>query len=59
MEKNLKSNKGRMRYQKPLIEQVELKPEEAVLTACKEINKNPGPGTVCKSGGPACQRLGS
>ncbi len=59
MEKNLKSIKGKKPYQKPLIEQIELKPEEAVLTACKAVNNNPGPGTVCKSGGPACQRLGS
>lgn len=59
MEKNLKSIKGKKLYKKPLIEHVELKPEEAVLTGCKEVNNNPGPTGVCKSGGPACQRLGS
>ena len=62
MEKNLKNN-GRKPYQKPLIEQVELKPEEAVLTGCKVNINDPGQaepvGTICGTGGKRCKDLGS
>ncbi len=62
MKKNLK-NKERKPYQKPLIEEVDLKPEEAVLTGCKVTqgaagvagSKNP----VCAISGQRCQNLGS
>ena len=58
MEKNLKS-KGRKLYKKPLIEEVELKPEEAVLTGCKAAQGAPGPDGVCGSTGKRCKNLGS
>lgn len=62
MKKNLESIKARKLYKKPLIEQVDLKPEEAVLTGCKVNPGDPGPaspGTVCASGGKRCKDLGS
>jgi len=42
MDRNPKS-KGRKLYKKPLIKEVELKPEEAVLTGCKAATGAPGP----------------
>lgn len=59
MEKNLKSSKGRRPYQKPRIEQVELKPEEAVLTACKTTHGQAGPSGKCHQTGGSCAGLGS
>ena len=61
MKKNLK-NKRKKSYQKPLIEEVDLKPEEAVLTGCKTIQGEPGPagGTpICGATGNVCKKLGS
>ncbi len=61
MKKNLK-NKERKPYQKPLIEEVDLKPEEAVITGCKVTAGAPGPvspGTVCHISGKRCKDLGS
>jgi hypothetical protein len=61
MKKNLK-NKERKPYQKPLIEEVELKPEEAVLTGCKTIQGEAGPASknpICAVGGQRCRDLGS
>jgi len=59
MKKNLK-NKRKKSYQKPLIEEVELKPEEAVLTGCKVVHGTAGPGGIChKRAGSGCQGLGS
>ncbi len=61
MKENIK-NKGRKLYKKPLIEEVELKPEEAVLTGCKTIQGELGPGggsPICGSGGQRCKNLGS
>jgi len=61
MKKNLK-NKRKKSYQKPLIEEVELKPEEAVLTGCKTIQGETGPGggkPICAAGGQRCKNLGS
>lgn len=59
MKNNLK-NKRKKSYQKPLIEEVELKPEEAVLTGCKAIHGTAGPGGIChKNVGQGCMDLGS
>ncbi len=61
MKKNLK-NKERKLYKKPLIEEVELKPEEAVLTGCKTTAGETGPAgknPICAAGGQRCQNLGS
>ncbi len=61
MKKNLK-NKERKPYQKPLIEEVDLKPEEAVLTGCKVAQGNTGPAgknPICAVGGQRFQNLGS
>ncbi len=61
MKKNLE-NKERKLYKKPLIEEVELKPEEAVLTGCKTIQGETGPtggNPICSSGGQRCKNLGS
>ncbi len=61
MKENLK-NKGRKLYEKPLIEEVELKPEEAVLTGCKTTQGETGPAgknPICAVGGQRCQSLGS
>jgi len=61
MDKNSKS-KGKKLYKKPLIEEVELKPEEAVLTGCKAAVGAPGPtggNPVCNQTGQRCKNLGS
>ena len=61
MKENLK-NKGKKLYKKPLIEEVELKPEEAVLTGCKTIQGETGPSggvPICGAGGQRCKNLGS
>ena len=58
MDKNPKS-KGKKLYKKPLIEEVELKPDEAVLTACKATPGAGGPDGVCHSTGKRCKNLGS
>ena len=58
MKENLK-NKGRKLYKKPLIEEVELKPEEAVLTGCKTVHGVTGPGGICHKTGGSCSGLGS
>ena len=61
MKKNLK-NKRKKPYQKPLIEEVDLKPEEAVLTGCKTIQGEPGPAganPICSATGNVCKKLGS
>ena len=61
MKKNLK-NKRKKSYQKPLIEEVELKPEEAVLTGCKTIQGEVGPGgskPICSNIATRCKNLGS
>lgn len=61
MKKNLK-NKERKPYQKPLMEEVELKPEEAVLTGCKVNHNDPGPAggsPRCATSGQRCSKLGS
>ena len=61
MKENLK-NKGRKPYQKPLIEEVELKPEEAVLTGCKTIQGETAPASktpICGAAGQRCRDLGS
>ncbi len=61
MKKNLK-NKERKPYQKPLIEEVDLKPEEAVLTGCKTTQGAAGPGgknPICGSAAQRCRDLGS
>ena len=61
MKENLK-NKGRKLYKKPLIEEVELKPEEAVLTGCKTIQGETGPAggnPICANSGQRCSKLGS
>ncbi len=55
-------NKGRKLYKKPLIEEVELKPEEAVLTGCKVNHGDPGPAggnPRCATSGQRCSKLGS
>lgn len=58
MKKNLK-NKERKLYKKPLIEEVELKPEEAVLTGCKTPLSG-GPDTSpCRSTAVRCKNVGS
>lgn len=58
MKKNLK-NKRKKSYQKPLIEEVELKPEEAVLTGCKTTLSG-GPDTSpCRDTAGRCKNTGS
>lgn len=55
-------NKGRKIYKKPLIEEVDLKPEEAVLTGCKTIQGEVGPGgskPICSNTATRCKNLGS
>jgi hypothetical protein len=43
-------------YEKPKVTRVALKPEEAVLTACK-TNSSSGPRqTLCNSGGATCSQ---
>ncbi len=61
MKENIK-NKGRKLYKKPMIEEVELKPEEAVLTGCKTIQGETGPAggnPYCRDTGARCKNLGS
>jgi len=61
MDKDAKS-KGRKLYKKPLIEEVELKPEEPVLTGCKASLGAPGPtggNPICNDLGKRCKNLGS
>ena len=61
MKKNLK-NKRKKSYQKPLIEEIDLKPEEAVLTGCKTFQGETGPATgnpICSTTGNVCKKLGS
>jgi len=61
MKENIK-NKARKLYKKPLIEEVELKPEEAVLTGCKTIQGEVGPARgkpICGNTGQRCKNLGS
>jgi hypothetical protein len=61
MEKNLKG-KGRKLYKKPLLEHVELKPEEAVLTGCKVTAGATGPAgknPICAVAAQRCRDLGS
>ncbi len=61
MKKNLK-NKRKKPYQKPLIEEVDLKPEEAVLTGCKTVQGEPAPAgspAICGATGNVCKKLGS
>lgn len=50
--------KEKKAYVKPEITKVELRPEEAVLTGCK--NSTSGPRGTCKTGGSQCgKQLGS
>jgi len=54
--------KGRAKrpYSRPVIEQVRLIPEEAVLAACKSPGGGGGPGTgSCKQRGQPCSVQGS
>lgn len=54
----LEPSAGRKRYEKPTVLRVELKPEEAVLGACKNsVTSGPGQGG-CSSIAP-CASLGS
>lgn len=47
-------------YQKPMVTQVDLKPEEAVLTACKsETSAGAAYSLTCGSGKGACKLSGS
>jgi hypothetical protein len=60
--KKIMKNKGRKIYKKPLIEEVDLKPEEAVLTGCKTIQGEVGPGgskPICSNIATRCKNLGS
>ena len=58
MKENIK-NKARKLYKKPLIEEVELKPEEAVLTGCKTTLTG-GPDTSpCRDIAGRCKNTGS
>jgi hypothetical protein len=41
-------------YKKPEIARVEMKPEDAVLTACKTNRAGPGRKTWCNKTGPKC-----
>lgn len=42
-------------YKKPEIARVELKPEDAVLTACKTNAAGPGRSIMCNRTGPRCK----
>ena len=61
MDKSPKS-KAKKLYKKPLIEEVELKPEEAVLTGCKATPGATGPSggnPYCRDTGARCKNIGS
>ncbi|HXH05839.1 MAG TPA: hypothetical protein VNI83_04540 [Vicinamibacterales bacterium] len=58
MERRSTAEHGRRRYQKPELSRVALRPEEAVLQACKN-NQTTGPGQPkCNIRG-GCSSMGS
>jgi hypothetical protein len=46
-------------YQKPEVQRVALRPEEAVLGACKALNGTVGGGTAGSCSAVSCQTTGS
>lgn len=60
MSKNsLHDTKEKKRYEKPQVKQVVLKPEEAVLGACKTTTVAGPAQSRCNNGGLRCSTIGS
>jgi hypothetical protein len=55
---NTEKQKPRRPYRKPALTQVELRPEEAVLGACKSATA-PGPAQASCTTAPGCPTTGS
>ncbi len=51
--------KGKKAYEKPQVKQVVLKPEEAVLGACKTTTVAGPAQSRCNNGGLRCSTIGS
>lgn len=51
--------KARKPYQKPMIKEVNLTPQEAVLQTCKVTTASAGPNDTCRTGGGSCKNPGA